>query len=952
MNRISVVLMGTPHIEQNGEYVHFRYKKAEALFYYMAVKKLLTRDEILHILWADQDEKAARDRLRDVIYSIKKALGDDVMLTVGNSVVKLNPALHIEIDVEGITADNIVDRYRGDFLDCFFVKNCYEFEEWTEEQRSRYRELYISAFQKRISGRAKALRPGDLAKYADLVMKNDAYDERSLREIMELYAAAGQHNEAIQLYNRLAAALKKDLGEQPEAETQKLCARILEMRQQQPRGTGADYFYGRDKELLRMNFWMDDLFLGKGSSMLVLGEAGVGKTSLINEVRRHADSSRFIVLMCSCFKAEKDLHLKPWYDILTQISSYVERNAGESVSHKHIMELLFPCLGDSAKGPADDAWLCLTTEAVFSTLANSSKAQKIVLIFDDIQWMDGASKRLLTNVLLKQGNRNIGLLAACRDDCEDRIADFMLALETAELLTTIRLERFDMHETTDILHDCMPGLDGDSRAIQKIYQDTEGNALFLTELMKLAKEKGYTDQLSVKVTNIIRSRLLELSGAEHRLLNALSMFFDPVTIEELSICTPDTELSICENLESLLVRRLIKEEIVSSEILYSFTHQRIHDYVHKSQSAGKRRMMHRRIAEYYEGLYHKKPDFKLSSKLIYHFGQSGDLYKTYVYKVEYLMEFYSVYHETYPYVSHDFQMITSMESEMADGELLGLAQEIDALPSDTPGKSELAMKMDFILGRYHIRRGNYEDGLQCIRRSIDRAVELDDTVCLLNNYKQMIYYSIQLQDLGIMEHNIGLAVLTVGVLPENHPEHSIIMRLKGLYLLKIQHYPEAEEAIWKTIDLMNRFCMHLPSYQMSMAVCYNYIGECRYFEKDYENAYIFFNRAIKTCEGQYATSGIGVFYCYAGQALYALGRYREAREAIANANRYLDRFHALWGKPRAEAYAALLELKVGTVKEARRHYELARRAARQLNNPADTHLVDSVGEQLATYTTY
>ena len=953
MKNISVLLLGTPHVELNGESVHFRYKKAEALFYYIAVKKMLTREEILRVFWADQEERAARDRLRDVLYSIKKVLGDDAVLTVGNSLVKLSPSLPIEIDVDRITPENIVEKYRGDFLDCFFIKNCYEFEEWADEQRGRYRGQYLEAFHRRIHSRAPALRTGDLGKYADLVMRNDAYDERSLREIMELYAAAGLHNDAIQLYNRLCTTLKKDLGEQPEAETQKLCARILEMRKQQstPRSANMDYFYGRDKELLRTTAWMDDLSLGKGGSLLLLGEAGVGKTSLIQETRRHTDSSRFIILMRCCYKAERDLHLKPWYDILTQVNSYLEHQAGENVSHKRVLELLFPCLGDSTKGmlSADDAWLGLTTEAVFSTLAECFRGKKIILIFDDIQWMDSASKRLLTNILLKQGNRNIGLLAACRDDCEESIADFMLALESSELLTMLRIERFDMRETAEILRECMPGLDKKGHTVRKIYQDTEGNALFLMELMKLMKEKGYTDQLSIKVTNVIRSRLLDLSPGEKKLLNALSMFFDSATIEELKICTQDSELTLCENLEALLARRLIKEEIISSEILYSFTHQKIHDYVHKSQSAGTRRMMHRLIAEYYELLYTQKPDFGLSPKLIYHFSQSEDHYKTYVFKVEYLMEFYSVYHETYPYVSHDIASISSMEGEMAGSELLSLAQEIHALAPNVLDNQILMMKIDYILGRYHIREGDYINGLACIQRSIEYAQALGDTICLLGNYKQMIYYSIQLQNLDIMEHYISLAVETVQALPENHTEHSTIMRLKGLYLLKIRHYQEAEEAIWKTVELINRFCMHLPSYQMSLAVCYNYIGECRYFEKDYENAYVFFNRAVKTCEGQYAANGIGVFYCYMGQALYALGRYRESREAVTSANRCLDQFGALWGKPRAEAYAALLELKIGTLKEAGRHYELARRAARQLGNPEDIQLVDTVGEQLAAY---
>lgn len=952
MKKIQVVLTGTPFVKLGGELVHFRYKKAEALFYYLAVKKVLTRDAILRVFWAEQDEKSARDRLRDVLFSIKKVLGEETIVTAGNSVVQLGTELLIDIDVDSITENNVDSTYRGDFLDCFFIKNCYEFEEWCGEQRRHFRELSVRAFQKRIRSHMGPLSAEALMRYADLIMRDDPYNEVSLRELMELYAAAGQHNEAVQLYNRFREQLGRDLNERPEAVTQKLCTHIQELRKQPaaPRGAADHFFFGRDQEILRVTAWLDDLRRNKKNSVLLLGEAGVGKTALLDELSRRTGNGDFIFLKRSCYKAERDLHLKPWYDILTQLQAHMEQHPDDSAAHKQVMEMLFPCLGETGKNSLnlDGAWLGMTTEAVFSALARSSLEQKIVLMIDDIQWMDGASKRLLCNVLQKPERCRIGLLAACRDDCEQSMADLILPLESADLLTEIRVSRFNIVETTAILHEIAPNLDANSDAIRRIYEDTEGNALFLTELLKLMREKGYTNQLSMKTENVIRGRLVDLSEGESKLLYALSMFFDRVTLEELGVCVPDaTEMEMCECLDALLARHLIKEETCGQDIFYSFSHQKIRDYVHKSQSAGKRRLMHKRIAQYDEDRYTKLPDFNLIPKLIYHFSQAADRYKTYVYKVEYLVEFYSIYHETYPYISHEFERISFLADEMADGELPKLAEDIRAFAQETNGVFCLKMKTEFILGRYHIRQGNYEEGLACIASSIHYAELLDDVIWRLNSYKQLVYYGIQVQNLRMIEENINCALEAMQRLPEDHAERSTLMRLKGLWLLKARRYGEAEEVICETIAFLNRYCRQLPSYQTSLAVCYNYIGECRYAKKDYENAFTYFSRAVDACTEHSAVSGIGVFYCFAGQALYMLERYHEARDYIANANRCLDRFHALWGKPRAEAYAALLELKIGSAAEARRHYNLAREAARQLANPEDIALVKQVGEQLA-----
>lgn len=72
---ITVSLLGTPKVEFDGKEITFPYRKVEGLFYYLCVKRSVSRDEVISIFWADSSENSARKNLRDGIYHLKNCLG-------------------------------------------------------------------------------------------------------------------------------------------------------------------------------------------------------------------------------------------------------------------------------------------------------------------------------------------------------------------------------------------------------------------------------------------------------------------------------------------------------------------------------------------------------------------------------------------------------------------------------------------------------------------------------------------------------------------------------------------------------------------------------------------------------------------------------------------------------------------------------------------------------------
>ena len=135
MEEIVVQLFGIPEIRLRDEKIRFPYKKAEAFFYYLCVRKKVSRDEVICLLWGDEDETTGKKKLRDAVYQVKRLLGKELLVTGGHTEIELNPAVSLRSDWE--EAEEAGDAgEKGEFLDHFYIKNCYEFEEMCIRDRS------------------------------------------------------------------------------------------------------------------------------------------------------------------------------------------------------------------------------------------------------------------------------------------------------------------------------------------------------------------------------------------------------------------------------------------------------------------------------------------------------------------------------------------------------------------------------------------------------------------------------------------------------------------------------------------------------------------------------------------------------------------------------------------------------------------------------------------------
>ncbi len=953
MNNISVNLLGDPTVKLNGNEVFFPYKKSEGLFYYLCINKKISREEAINIFWADTEETTARKNLRDAIYKIKKALCDDIF-SPSKSSIEFNEEIQIEIDIDKIASNKILKHYKGDFLGNFQIKNCYDFENWVSEKKADYKNIYIKAVSKKVN---ELVSMGDLKSiqnYSNILIENDPYNEKIYRYIMKVYALSGDYNKAIKLYYDLTDILKKDLDIEPELNTKKMFKEILKLKDISViKNENLNYFYGRYNELYAINNIIYDFNENSGTSIILTGEAGIGKTSLLNKIIL-SDSNKNIILKSTCYSAEEDFFLKPWHSVFSMLGDYVKsEKIYVSAQQEEIISYIFPSFNKNIKFKKSDiinqnenTVFEMAVDAIIQLLQKLSERKKIIFVFDDIQWMDKMSKLLLTKILTHFSNKDVLLLSAYRNDFESKMLSFTIPLIKSDLLKKIQLNRFTFEETKNIVSEYLPNIKINDFLLNNIYNDTEGNALFLIELLKVVKDKGYTKELSSKATNIINSRIMGLSKNEKILLNNISLFFDKVSIDCLKILVPFDELEIFDLIESLQEKNLICELITDRDIFYSFTHQKIREYIYDNQSNGKKILLHEKIGNYFEEKFKSSGKKHLYPNLIYHFEKCGNKYKSLKYKVENLTDLYTMYHETYPvFTSETLGYTESKDIFNVEAKLNEINEELCLLDKSDTEYLKIKMEFTYLLGRYYISMGEYDKGLENIDFSLRLADKLENYVYLLNNYKQMVFYSIQVNDIPIMFKYINKSLKLLS-LYDNIEEKGTMLRLKGLYYIKIKKYEEAEKLLNESINIFSSLNNISNKYILSISASYNYLGQLNINLGQLDLAIDYYKKAINLCNDNDISKGLEIFYSNIGQVLYEMKNFDEAKNYMTNSLDLFKKYESIWGRDLAECYMTLILINKKNLEEAKIHFVLAQEFATKLNNPKTLKLVEDIKKLL------
>ena len=818
MPELNAKLFGTPAVSVDGREITLPYKKADALLYYLILKRKTTRSELIGLLYEDTDSATALKNLRHAIYTIRKAFAFDPFVPGQRSIVEFSADVEIACDVYDFERGDMLSAYHGEFLKDFNVSHSSAFDAWLSDQRNLYQSQYLHQL---LAAEKEAYYAGklDLAeKYGTEYIAIDPLEESAFSTLMQVYRDQKKFRKALGLYHTLCKNLSDEFSISPLKETSALYYQIVDAWNT----STYKLEVGSDQQLIGKDAVLHKLVsLCNGSRLesdkicaLIQGKTGVGKTYLINYILHQYDFSGWAICQASCYQSEMNTVLAPWNTIMLQlIPKFESENIRIPDVYIKTAAGLFPCLsvecqhnfsGISSDYPAGADYLA-ALESTLLILSTVAKKVPVLLILEDIHWIDNNSADLLSMLLHRLRSTNITIICTSRDILQPYAQQVLNNAVRDKLLDVYNIDAFSQEETTRFVNFYAPGRYS-QKEIDNLYQSMEGNGLFLVQLLDSMHESNGLKNIPASADSIIQMRLAGLSSDELQVLDVISVFRDWAPFDILTSLLTKTPLELLYLCDQLKQKNLLTESTRGKVLGYSFTHERVKAMLSQRQSESARRILHLRAAQYLEAQLGSDGSTDLYDQLVQHFTAGGDTFKAFKYKVLSLDAFAGMCYELMPILTDGSDALTVKEDGLT-GYFQILERELASLRSTQFGANakeldQLERQLLYVESRYYIHGGEYDAGLPVVGQLLKSSTTAGDWQMAANAHLQFIYYAIQTYDLPVMREHLRLGMQYKSRL-ENTPDWGKFLRLQGLMYLMIGEYDKCRSWLDRSISFLN-----------------------------------------------------------------------------------------------------------------------------------------------------
>ena len=956
MQQLVVTMFGRPAVYWKDKLIAFPFSKMEAMLYYLLVQRKATREEMAGLLWSDMEDGTAKKNLRNTLYLLKKLLCDELIVTTGRSFIEINPSFVGTVDVYEFSEDGegALAAYKGSFLEGFFCREAALFEEWAAEQREKYRERYISRLTKYIVELMNAQKNNEAKQLLQLLIRTDDYNESAYRALMRIYEREGAYNKVMQTYNLLADKLNRELGIVPNEKTREIYDRV-HSRSAIPvavtNAMEAEVFFGREQELSKLAQCLENFrSRSSGKEFIMLhGEQGVGKSALLSKFLATALPVKELVLQTCCYEPEVNYPYKAWSAVFGNVMKILsETGIAIPVVWRQIIAHIFPSAVDS------EGWQELDTyfdgdfiqpgaieEVLCGILEKLSKTRKIILLIEDIHWLDLQGLCVLKSLFRSPVSR-ILCVATCRSEHAERLEQVLSNMGGKAADTWLEIEAFKRDDVVRFSELVLPPDKNKPHVKQKLYDYTGGNALFLTECIKLIQLGQDVESLSPKLQSVLNARIIHLSANSRKVLDTVSAFIREAAYDTLAKVCGCNELELVEALDEILHRRLlIEHKQAESELSYNFTHVLIRDYIYSKMSSSRQKMIHQRIAVCLEQkMSAERKERDLYSEALHHYTQAGHKLKVLEYTIKLAERFSSPHYEMFPEDSDDSRSASMLTDRLQiTNYLQEIGKYLEALPQDMASDEALyhhkAAYLE-MLGRYRIWRGEHHAGLKVIHELLKLAADKEYPDYLIKGYQQIAYCGIEKGRPRLVELFAGKLLQTAGELNWKD-KMATALRLRGYARAMLGDYVLAEQDYRQSIDLFR----HLPDkgkYATCIGAAYSYIGDIRRGENQFAEALQYYEKAITLYGEQTISEALSIICINAGTMAFELADYAQTEMYFGKALRISDQFGGQMGywcrrsHCGLEAISALMDVRQGKPAEA---LQCLRQAECFLERPAD-----------------
>jgi class 3 adenylate cyclase len=422
----------------------------------------------------------------------------------------------------------------------------------------------------------------------------------------------------------------------------------LRTRLQRSAGRGLSKFVGREREMASMQAAAERAKSGRGQIVAAMAEAGTGKSRLILEFKAVSQSGWMVLETFSVSHGKASAFL-PVIDLLWSYfeitSDDDERKRREKINGKVLtldrsledaLPYLHAMLGltDSDSPVAEmepQARKRRSLEAIKRILLRESLNQPLIVIFEDLHWVDDESQTFLSLLADSIANAKILMLVNYRPEYSHQWG-------SKTYYTQLRLDPLGK-ENADEMLTALVGDDTNVRPLKRlIIERTEGNPFFMEESVQVLLDEGalVRDGATARLTKplgelkipptvqaILAARIDRLPSVEKDLLQALAVMGKEFRLSLVRAVTGKSDDELNRLLETLQLAEFIYEQPAVGDIEYSFKHALTQDVAYNSVLIERRKSLHERIGAALESIHADSLDDHIA-ELAHHYAHSGN----------------------------------------------------------------------------------------------------------------------------------------------------------------------------------------------------------------------------------------------------------------------------------------------------------------------------------------
>ena len=602
-------------------------RKSRTLLKLLAVERptLVPVDRIVDVLWAGERPAAAEHNVATLVSRLRGVLGSGIIVG-GRHGYRLagEPEVGVDLDAAARCCEEAKRKLPAapaialaaaeqaiGLLSADIALAEEPYATWADPAREQLRQLLRRA---RLTAAEAALAIGEAssaARYAEAALAADPLDETACRWYMSASAAAGEPARALVAYEALRERLAEGLGADPSPQTQELHLAILRQQDRHPapdrsvhpdrsvrpgRSVRPDrrrrVLAGRDGEAGALREAWDRAVAGGSGLVMIIGEAGIGKTALAEDLAADADTDGATVLRTRCYEAERSLFLQPIAEAIAPVVSRMSASALRQLLGEHApavaallpeaAALLGPPPSWHGSPDMERRW---SFQAVTAFLAGLADRSPVLLVVDDLQYAGQSTVEFLHYLGRQVSGSRLLTVVTVRAEHDAEIGS---ALAPAA-------SRVEVGPLSAAAVEQLATQAGQGALAGPILQRTQGHTLFVVEVLRALA--GGDTGVPESLRSAVQARVRQTGAAAESLLRAASVLgaaIDPLTLGELLELTPAAAVDLCE--QALQARLLV----VSGRD-YEFANDLIREVLYATTPVPTRLAYHRRAADLLTG---------------------------------------------------------------------------------------------------------------------------------------------------------------------------------------------------------------------------------------------------------------------------------------------------------------------------------------------------------------